>query len=112
MGVAGGVYADSAIGFADGGLVTKLSADVAHDMGTRLTSDNNTSPDRIRYLGDPTSAMEFNAKAAMPSSKQRFNNSAHSYSGLQIAGKVQIHDTLKNPLTPSPDDGEAEVITY
>ena len=67
LGVAGGVYADSAIGFADGGLVTKLSADIAHDMGTRLTSDNNTSPDRIRYFGDPISAMDFNAKTVMPS---------------------------------------------
>ena len=47
LGVAGGVYADSAIGFADGGLIIKLSADIANDMGTRLTSDNNTSPDGI-----------------------------------------------------------------
>ena len=48
-------------------------------MGTRLTSDNNTSPDRIRYFGDPISAFGFNAKAVFPSFKQRFNNSAHSY---------------------------------
>ena len=102
MGVAGGVYADSAIGFADGGLVTKLSADIAHDMGTRLTSDNHTSPDIILYFGDPISAMGFNANAAMPSFKQGFNDSAHSCSGLQIADKVQIHDTIKHLLTPSP----------
>ena len=33
-GVAGGVYADSAIGFADGGRKIKLSADIANDMGS------------------------------------------------------------------------------
>ena len=38
-------------------------------------------------------------------------NSAHSYKGLQIAGKVPLHDTPTNPLTPSPDDSKAEVIT-
>ena len=47
-------------------------------MANRLTGDNNTSPDRIRYFGDPISAMGFNAKAVMPSFKQRWNNSAHS----------------------------------
>ena len=88
LGVAGGVYADSAIGFADGGLITKLSADMANDMGTRLTSDNNIIPDRIMYFGDPISAFDFNAKAVMLSFKQGFNNSAHSYSGLKVAGKV------------------------
>ena len=112
MGVAGGVYADSAVGFADGGLVTKLSANIAHDMGIRLTPDNNTPPDRIRYFGGPISAMGVDAKAVMPSFKQRFNNSAHSYSGLQIADKVQIRDTLKHPLTLFRDDSNSEVITY
>ena len=63
-------------------------------------------------FGDPISAMGFNAKAVMPSFKQRFNNSAHSYSGLQIADKVPVHDTMRNNLNPSPDDREAEVITY
>ena len=53
-----------------------------------------------------------NAITVMPPFKQRFNNSAHSYSGLQMADKVQTHDTLKHPLNPSPDDREAEVITY
>ena len=37
LGVAGEVYADSVIGFADGSLITKLSADIANDMSTRLT---------------------------------------------------------------------------
>ena len=112
LGVAWGLYADSAIGFADGGLITKLSADIANDMDTRLTSDNNTSPDRTRYFGDPINVFEFNAKTGFPSFKQRYNISAHSYSGLQIADQVETRDTPKNPLTQSPDDNKAEVITY
>ena len=52
-------------------------------MGTRLTEDTNTSPDRIRYFGDPISAMDFQATTVMPSFKQRFNNPSHSYSGLR-----------------------------
>ena len=81
-------------------------------MANIFTEDNDTSPDRIRYFGDPISAMGFNAKAVMPSFKLRFNNSAHSYSGLQIAVKVPVHDTMRNNLNPSPDDREAEVTTY
>ena len=115
LGVAGGVAigasADSAIGFSDGGVLTGLGAGIGKkistDMANRLTEDNNTSPDRIWYFGDPISAMGSNTKAVMPSFKQRFNNSAHSYPGLQIAGKVLIHDTIKNPLTPPPDDSKA-----
>ena len=84
-GVAIGARADSAIGFADGGLLTGLGADigkkVSTDMANVLTEDNNTSPDRIRYVGDPVRAMGFNAKAVFPSFKHRWNNSAHSYSG-------------------------------
>ena len=47
----------------------------------------------------------------MPPFKQRFNNSAHSYSGLLIKDAVPVHDTMKNMLQPSPDD-KAEVFTY
>ena len=94
MGVAGGLSigasADSAIGFADGGLLTGMGADIGKistDMANRLTEDNNTSPDRILYFGDPISAMGLNVEAVMPSFKQRFNDSAHSYSGLQIRSR-------------------------
>ena len=66
-------------------------------MANRLTSDNNTTPDRIRYFGGPTSAMDFNATTVMPSFKQRWNNSAHSYSGLFIKDVIPIRDTMKNP---------------
>ena len=115
-GVAIGASADSAIGFSDGGLLTGMGADIGKkistDMANRLTGNNNTSPGRIRYFGDPISAMDFNAKAVFPAFKQRFYNSAHSCSGLFIEGAVPIHDTLRNNLTPSPDDREPEVITY
>ena len=48
----------------------------------------------------------------MPSFKQRWNNSAHSYLVLFIKDAVPIHDVEKNPLQPPPDDKDAEVITY
>ena len=115
-GVAIGASADSAIGFADGGLLTGLGADigkeVSTDMGNRLTEDNNTPPDRIRYFGDPVSFMDFNSTTVLPPFKQRINNSAHSYSELQIADKVHVHDTVRNNLAKTPDDKDAEVSTY
>ena len=114
-GLAIGASVDSAIGFSDGGLLTGLGADigkkVSSDFANRITSDTNTSPDRIRYFGDPISAFDFNATTIMPSFKQRWRNSAHSYSGLEIADKVPLHDTMRNPLSISPDDNEATVIT-
>ena len=81
-------------------------------MGNRLREDNNTSPDRVIYFGGPISAMDFNATAVMPSFKQRFNNSARSYSGLCIKDAVPVHGVEKGPLQTSPDDSKAEVITY
>ena len=116
LGVAGGLAigasADSATGFVDGGLLTGMGADlskkISTDMANRLTGNDKSSPDRIRYFGDPIRAMDFNAKAVVPSFKQRFNNSAQSYSGLQIADKVQTHGVQKNPLTPSPGDSKKQ----
>ena len=70
------------------------------------------NPNRIIYFGDPISAMDFNATTVIPSIGFRFNNSAHSYKGLFIKDAVPIHDTMKNMLEPSPDDSQAEVITY
>ena len=103
-GVAGGLAidtsVDSAIGFSDGGLLSGLGADlgkkVSSDFANRITSDTNTNPNRIQYFGDPTSAFYFNATTIMPPFKQRWNNSAHSYSGLFIK-YVPLHDTMKNP---------------
>ena len=115
-GLAVGTSADSATVFLDGGSLIGLVADmckkVSTDMANILTSDNNTSPGRVRYFGDPISFMDSNATTFMPSFKQRFNNSAHSFSGLQIADKVHVHDTMRNNLTPTPGDKDAEVITY
>ena len=84
---------------------------VSSDCYNIITSDTNTSPDRIIYFGDPISMFDFNSRTVMPSMGFRFNNSAHSYSGLQIADKVPIHDIMKIPLSTSPDDSKAEVIT-
>ena len=110
-----GAFADAAIGFSDGGLLTGIGADICKKIGTdmanRLTEDTHTSPNRIRYVGDPISVFDFNTKAVMPSFKQRWNNSAHPYSGLFIKYAIPIHDVEHNPLTPSPDDNEATVIT-
>ena len=95
--------------------VSGLGADIgkrnATDMGNILTEDNNTSPDRIRYVGDPISVFDMNAKTVSPSFKQRWNNSAHIFSGLFVKDAVPVHDVERNNLTPSPDDREAEIIT-
>ena len=80
-------------------------------MSNILTEDTNASPDRIRYYGDPISMFDFNAKSVMPAFKQRWDNSAHSYSGLIIKDATPDHDTPTHPLTPSPEDSKAEVIT-
>ena len=48
----------------------------------------------------------------MPSFKQRWRNSAHSYSGLEIADKVPLHDTMRNPLSIPGNDEDAGVITH
>ena len=94
-----GASADTAIGFSDGGLLTGLGADigkkVSTDFSNRITSDTNTSPDRIRYFGDPVSMFDFNATTIMPSFGFRFNNSAHSYKGLFIKDAVPLHDVEK-----------------
>ena len=105
----------SAIGFSDGGLLFGLGADIdkniSSDFANRITSDTNTSPDRIRYFGDPVSMFDFQAKAVMPSFGFRWKNSAHSYKGLLIKDAVPLHDTMKNMLEQSPDDSEATVVT-
>ena len=110
-----GASADSAFGFSDGGMLTGLSVDVgkkvSSDFANRITSDTNTSPDIIIYFGDPVSMFDFQAKSVMPSMGFRWESSAHSYKGLFIKGAVPIHDTMRNPLSISPEDSKAEVIT-
>ena len=103
------------MGFSDGGLLSGSGADigkkVSTDFANRITPDTNTSPCRIRYFGDPASMFDFNATTIMPSFKQRWENSAHSYSGLFVKDAVPLHGTPKHMLEPSPDDSEATVIT-
>ena len=110
-----GASADTAIGFSDGGLLAGLGADmgkkVSSDFANRITSDTDTSPDRIIYFGDPVSMFDSNSTTVMPSFGFRFNNSAHSYKGLSIKDAVPLRDTMGNMLEPSPDDSKAEVIT-
>jgi len=69
------------------------------------------NPNRIRYFGDPISALDFNATTVMPSLSFRWKNSAHSYKDLFIKDAVPLHDVEKNMLTISPDDENATVIT-
>ena len=110
-----GASADAATGFSDGGLLTGMGADigkVSSDFANRITEDTNTSPDRIRYFGDPVSMFDFQAKTVIPSMGSRWNNSAHSYMELFTKDAVPLHDTMKNMLEPSPDDSQAEAITY
>ena len=110
-----GSMADSAIGFSDGGLMTGLGAELGKNIGSdfanRITEDTNNNPDRVRYFGDPVSMFDFNATTVMPSFKQRWKNSAHSYANLEIADKVEIHDVERNPLSQSGKDEDATVIT-
>ena len=89
-GLAVGTSADSATGFADGGLLTGLGADivkkVSTDMANRLTEDNNTSPDRIRHFGDTISFMDMSATTVMLRFKHRWNNSAHKLFWFTVQG--------------------------
>ena len=82
-------------------------------FGSPTVSANlsGTNPNRIKYFGDPISALDLNATTVMPSIGFRFNNSAHSYKGLFINDAVPLHEVEKNPLTISPDDSKSEVIT-
>ena len=114
-GLAIGASADAAIGFSDGGILSGLGADickkVSSDFANRITEDNNTSPDGIRYFGDPVSMFDFNSTTVMPSMGFRWKDSAHAYMGLFIKDAVPIHGVEHNPLPPSPEDSKTEVIT-
>ena len=88
-----------------------LGEKVSSDFANRITEDTNTSPDRIRYFGDPVFMFDFNNTTVMPPMGFRWENSAHSYKGLQLADKAHVHDTMRNPLTPPPDDSKTDVIT-
>lgn len=109
---------DSLTGFEDLGFFTeeftragtKIGTKVGNTVGTRLTTRPENNPDRIRYFGDPISALDFNAKTVMPSLKFRWENSAHTYKGLSIPDKVEEHDVIDTPLSIQPSDDQAQII--
>ena len=105
-----GASADSAIGFSDGGLLSGLGAGIGKQISSDFSNRITSGPNRIKYFGDPISMFDFNATTIMPSFKQRWNNSAHSYSGF-LFRMLYLYTMLKNMLEPSPDDSQAEVIT-
>ena len=110
-----GASADAAIGFSDGGILNGLGADigkkVSSDFANMITEDTNTSPDRVNYVGGPSSMFDFNSTTVMLPMGFRWKNSAHSYKGFSIKDAAPIHDTMRNPLSTSPEDSKAEVIT-
>ena len=53
--------------------------------------------------------LDFNATTVMPSFGFRFNNSAHSYKGLFIKYAIPSHNNMKNQLTVSGNDEDAEI---
>ena len=109
-----GVSMDAATGFTDEGLFTyglsTAGGKIGSTIGTRLTTSKEDNPDRIRYAGDPFSALDFNAKTVIPSLGFRMNHSAHSYSGLSIPDKVEEHDLAKVALPIQPSDDNANII--
>ena len=76
-----------------------------------LTTRTANNPDRIRYYGDPISALDLNAKRVMPSLGFRMKHSAHSFSGLSIPDKVEEHDLIVQPLTVQPNDNKSQQLT-
>ena len=105
IGGAVGAGVDSLTGFTDQGLFTAGLATeggtLGAKVGTRLTTRPENNPDRIRYYGDPISALDFNAKSVMPSLGFRMKHSAHSFSGLSIPDKVPEHDLQKSTFKGS-----------
>ena len=118
IGGAIGYGIDALTGFEDLGMFTagftragtKVGTKVGNTVGTRLTTRPENNPDRIRYFGDPISALDFNAKTVMPSLKFRWENSAHTYKGLSIPDKVEEPDTISTPVSIQPSDDQAQII--
>ena len=118
IGSAIGYGIDALNGFEDLGMFTagfseyggKVGTKVGNKVGTMLTTRPEHNPDRIRYFGDPFSALDFNSKTVMPSLKFRWENSAHTCKGLGIPDKVEEHDTICTPLSIQPSDNQAQMI--
>ena len=43
-----------------------IGKQVSSDFANRITEGTNTSPDRVKYLGDPVSMFDFNSTTVMP----------------------------------------------
>ena len=114
VGTSIGAGVDAATGFTDEGLFTAglshAGGKIGGTIGTNLTTRKEDNPDRIRYAGDPISALDFNAKTVVPSLGFRMNHSAHSYKGLSIPDKVEEHDLEKVPLSIQPEDDNAKIL--
>ena len=115
VGTSIGAGVDAATGFTDEGLFTAglshAGGKIGGTIGTNLTTRKEDNPDRIRYAGDPISALDFNAKTVVPSLGFRMNHSAHTYKGLSIPDKVEEHDFDKVPLSVQPEDDNAKILT-
>ena len=98
-GLAVGASAGAAIGFSDGGSLSGLGVGIgktiSSDFANRTTEDTNTSPDRIKYFGDPVSMFDFNSTTVMPSMGFRLKNSEHYYKGFFIKMLYQFMTPLK-----------------
>jgi hypothetical protein len=115
VGGAVGSGLDSLTDFRDGGFFTanasKAGGELGKKIANRLTTRQESNPDRIRYFGDPISVFDFNAKTVMPSLGFRMTHPAHTYKGLSIPDKVPEHDVVNVPLTASPSDNKAQQLT-
>ena len=115
VGTSIGAGVDAATGLTDEGLFTAglshAGGKIRGTIGTNLTTRKEDNPDRIRYAGDPISALDFNAKTVVPSLNFRMNHSAHTYKGLSIPDKLPEHDLDKVPLQVQPEDDNAKIVT-
>ena len=81
-------------------------------MANRLTEDNNTSPDRVYDILVTLLVLWVSMLKQSCHHPNIDGIIVHIGSGLFIKDAVPIHGVEKNPLQPSPDDKDAEVIAY
>ena len=76
---------DSLTGFTDEGLfttgLTNAGGKLGKTVSDKLTSRPENNPDRVIYYGDLISALDFNARTAMPSEEFNQKYSPRSYRG-------------------------------
>jgi hypothetical protein len=114
-----GASVDTMTGYADAGYMTQVGKTVGGKIGEKINksiekriTDKNDDPTRIRYYGDPISALDFKAKSVVPSKEILSSYPfTHKYQGLDQPDFTEVHDVEKNPLTAQPFDRFATVIT-